>query len=77
MKIIDAFTGRDDLGVGSVVPTVSEAFGPHYKILSVRDGFFRAWVLIEYPGVSREPEWVQLAVRFTHPKYLFQRVAFS
>jgi len=76
MKIIDAFTGRSDLGPGSIVPAVPGTSGSFFKILKVRDAFFRAWALIEYPGSGEPPRWQELAVRFTHPKYFLQRVAF-
>lgn len=70
MKIVDAFTGRNDLGPGSTVRAAPQSPAPFYKILAVRDSFFKAWALIEYPGSGKEPFWQELAVRFTHPQVL-------
>lgn len=85
MKIVDAFTGRT-LQVGDVVPSPG---GRSWKLLDTRDAFFRVWAFVsEVPdmgsslaGVPRVPpelgpRWMELQVRFTHPRYFLQRVAF-
>ena len=50
-----------------------------WKLLDVRDRFFSAKALVEYHQSDGETwtKWVPLAVRFTHPSYRFQRVAFA
>jgi hypothetical protein len=74
MRVIDAFTGRD-VRIGDVVPSASSMSpGKTWKLVDVRDAFFRAYALLEYEGC--EPRWTELHVRFTHPKYPWQRVAF-
>jgi hypothetical protein len=70
MRIIDAYTGRE-IQPGSVVPSPE---GSAWKLLQVRDHLFEASALIQYPGQA--PRWQELAVRFTHPKYFLERVAF-
>jgi len=79
MRIIDAFTGRD-VCIGDVVPSPG---GKPWKLLDVRDKFFRVWALVSRVpdmGVglppALEPQWMELQVRFTHPRYFLQRVAF-
>jgi hypothetical protein len=79
MKIVDAFTGRA-VSVGDVVPSPG---GRPWKLLDTRDAFFRVWALVsEVPDVldkgtgASAPRWTELQVRFTHPKYFMQRVAF-
>ncbi len=84
MKVIDAFTGRvvdtmarpDPSLRASWVKSPPGSPGPCWRLLDVDDRFFRVWGLIEFSGSEREPEWLELQVRFTHPKYFLERVAF-
>jgi len=82
VKIVDAFTGRE-VEIGDVVPSPG---GRPWKLLDVRDAFFRVWALVsEIPdmgsalaGMPPElgPRWMELQVRFTHPRYFLQHIAF-
>lgn len=69
MRIIDAFTGK------AVVPGPwYQGPGFQWRILQVKDRFLSAQALFEVAG--RKPVWTPLAVRFTHPRFPLQRVAF-
>lgn len=50
-----------------------------WKLLAVKDRFFTAKALVEYHQVDGETwiKWVPLKVRFTHPQFRDQRVAFA
>ena len=70
MRVIDAFTGRD-VKVGNTIPSPD---GGTWKLLHVEDaGLWMASALIER---NQDVRRVPLAVRFMHPDFLFQRVAF-
>ncbi len=81
MKIIDARSGK----VVTPGQVVTYGDGEKLKLLEVDEGLFSARALIETThrdfGQADRPlvsdrQWVQLAVRFTHPAFLFQHVAF-
>lgn len=79
VKIVDAFTGRAVDRVARPDPSLRASWVPSpsgtpWRLLDVDDRFFRVWGLIQYSG--SEPEWRELQVRFTHPKYFLKRVAF-
>jgi hypothetical protein len=74
-------------GTGEMVPAYE--FGPPthcetpshrewWKLLDVRDRFFSAEALVEYHQSDGTvwKRWSPLAVRFTHPSFMFQRIAF-
>jgi len=50
--------------------------GPGYKwrLIAVKDRIFSVQAFIQIEG--RKAHWGPLIVRFMHPAYLFQRVAF-
>ena len=84
MKIIDARSGE----VMRPGKTVTYGGGEKLRVVVVDEqGLFRAQALIEsthrdYSKSVREAclvtttRWVPLSVRFMHPAYLFERVAF-
>lgn len=70
MRIINSFDGSEP-GVGD---TFADPVMGSGRILAVRDRFFSAQVLIAWPdGTS---QWAPLLVRFLHPAFFLQRVAF-
>lgn len=84
MKIIDARAG-EELRPGK---TVSYGRGEKLRVIMVDEqGLFRAKAFVEttyrdFSRADRDPplvkmtQWVPLDVRFMHPRYLFERVAF-
>lgn len=84
VKIIDARSGE----VMRPGKTVTYGGGEKLRVIMVDDqGMFRAKAFVQttyrdYSHADRDPplvtttQWVPLAVRFMHPGYLFERVAF-
>jgi len=77
MKVIDVRTG-DELKAGDIVilpavPGVTRE-NDRYRILSVHPGFFNAHALIQWS--SGTIERVPLQVRWTHPAFFLQHIAF-
>lgn len=70
MRVIDAHTGRD-IHAGD---TVTDPDGARITLLEVCPGIRSAWarVRINHGGET----WVPLVVRWTHPMYMMQWVAF-
>lgn len=68
MRIIDANTGHE--------PKIGETFrnvDGYVTVLEVKEGLLSAKALIDVNGERR---WCPLAVRYTHPGFMFQKVAF-
>lgn len=75
MKIIDAFTGQD-MADGHWAP-LPPGWGTKYRVVSVSDKLFWASAQVEMVDeMGRRVEKWPLTVRFTHPSYFLQRVAF-
>ena len=86
MKIIDARSGE----VMTLGKVVSYGGGEKIRLIDVDEGLFSARALIETthrdyrvgPAIRdctplvTSRQWVSLAVRFMHPSYMFQHVAF-
>lgn len=82
MKIVDARSG-EVMTPGKVVPYGG---GEKIRVVDAELGFFRARALVQrtYRDYSRPDRdalvttmhWVPLSVRFMHPSYMFERVAF-
>jgi len=81
VKIVDARSG-EVMKRGQIV---AYGGGEKLKLVEVDEGFFSARALIETTyrdfGKAGQPlvtarQWVPLAVRLTHPAFMFQRVAF-
>lgn len=84
VKIVDARSGE----VVEPGKTVAYGGGEKLRVIVVDEqGLFRAKALVEtthrdYSRAGQEPalvtttQWVPLAVRFMHPAYPFERVAF-
>ena len=81
MKIIDARSGE----VMTPGKIVVYGDGEKLRVVTVDQGVFRARALIEstYRDYSKDgdalvttSQWVPLSVRFLHPAYPFERVAF-
>lgn len=87
MKIVDARSG-EQMRVGQTIkhPHFNHSAKDNYyaadpdwvRLLDVRDKIFNATALLEGRTFGRDiPRgWYPLTVRFTHPRFLFQRVAF-
>jgi hypothetical protein len=75
MKVIDARSG-DVVNVGDVV-----RYGPDdwWELLAIDEGLFSARALIYSPGIGRNGgrAWAPLRVRYTHPAFFLQKVAFT
>lgn len=79
MKIIDARSG-EIMTLGKVV---TYGGGEKIRLVDIDEGLFSARALVEETyrdhgngKIVTARQWVPLAVRFTHPSFLFQRVAF-
>jgi len=72
LQVINAFDGHT-YRVGESFPI--PGYATRARLLDVDDRFLSASALIQMPGEG-SPRWSQLAVRFTHPSYFLQRVAF-
>jgi hypothetical protein len=81
MKIVDARSG-EIMTPGKIV---SYGDGEKICLIDVDEGLLSARALVEttyrdFGSANRRlviaRQWVPLAVRFTHPAFLFQRVAF-
>ena len=85
ITFVDARPGQRD-----GVPTINTSnprkvhnpnAGQHewWKLLAVRDLFLAAWAKVEYHQSNGQSwtKWVPLRVRFTHPGFPNQRVAFT
>ena len=81
MKIVDARTGK----VVEPGTIVSYGDGEKLRVIDVDEGLFSARAFVEstyrdhgLPGrpLATTRQWVTLSVRFMHPSFLFQRVAF-
>jgi len=69
MKIIDANTGH--------VVKIGESFqnvDGTITVLKVNEGWLSARALVRID--FRQENWVDLAVRYMHPGFMFQKVAF-
>ncbi len=72
MRVIDARTGKD-VHIGETI--VYDAEEPNwYRILEVKDRLMSVSALMEGNEIPRQ--WLPLQIRYTHPGFLFQRVAF-
>lgn len=73
MRIIDARSGSD-VAVGSMV---NYGRGVWWKMLDLKKGLFTAHALIENHDADKTwTQWVPLQIRFTHPRFFLQRIAF-
>jgi len=72
MRVIDAFTGRE-VAVGDTVP--SPGHEHDWQLLAVEDRWLTARAQIREVQSGRT-RWSPLIVRFMHPGFPFQRVAF-
>lgn len=85
MKIIDARSGKE-IKIGETIVYSDEEY---VKLLDVVSGIFKANALVQrkYPlkyktgihtdvGFAENQIWIPLVVRFIHPKYFLQHVAF-
>lgn len=84
MKIVDARSGE----VMTPGKTVSYGGGEKLRVIFVEEkSLFSAQAFVETtyrdyscsdqkPAFVKTSQWVPLAVRFMHPSYLFERVAF-
>lgn len=78
MRVIDARSG-EEMTVGK---TVNYGDEENLTLLAVRPGLLTARALVRtrtrhFDGALREGEtWVDLAVRYTHPAFFAQHVAF-
>jgi len=78
MRVIDARSGQE-MAIGE---RIDYQDGESVTLLEVRPGLLRAEALAR--TVHRTPEgrlataqaWVPLVVRWTHPRFLFEHVAF-
>jgi len=82
MRVIDARSGKD-VQVGDVIdygvtPAIVGGQREWWKLLDVKDHVFTAQALVEYHqgDGTTWTRWSPLTVRFTHPAFMFQRVAF-
>lgn len=82
LRIIDARSG-DEPKIGE---TIKYPDGSGFELLEVDDRFFTARARVRsfwpaHPDTGAElvstTGWQPLTVRFTHPHFLFQRVAFT
>jgi hypothetical protein len=75
MRVIDARTG-EEVEVGDTV-----SYGPDdwWKLIDVEHGWTSAKALVkgQMDGQRFGPKWLPLKVRFTHPGFFLQRVAFA
>lgn len=72
MKVVDAHTGRE-VTVGDTLP-IPGGDG-YYKVIAITPGLLTARILL----ASNHPAfdgWVPLIVRWTHPSWFLQHVAF-
>jgi hypothetical protein len=68
MKVIDANTGievREGMEFDNV--------DGHIKVIKIHPGIFKAYATLEINGVVQD---VELAVRWTHPSFFLQHIAF-
>jgi len=81
VKIVDARSGK----VMTPGKTVSYGDGEKIKLVLVDEGLFSARALVETThrdygrpdsALVTAQQWVPLVVRFLHPAFLFERVAF-
>ena len=75
LKIIDARSGRENIRAGDVVTYPD---GEWWSIERVVDRFFTATAYVHdhTTGSGGAAKPVPLGVRFTHPSFFLQRVAF-
>lgn len=69
MRVIDARSGEE------LVPGMTMTYpdGSGFTLLSVKPGLFTAYAKVNSNGVIQT---VPLAVRWTHPRFFMQHVAF-
>lgn len=81
MRIIDARSGKEP----KVGETITYPGGEGFELLEIEDRFFSARARVRsfapaHPDTGAETVsttgWVPLQVRFTHPSFFLQRVAF-
>lgn len=85
VKVIDAHTGRL-VKVGDTLPIPGDGSTPelsaagigvdgYYKVVAITPGILSAKILLasNHPAYNG---WVPLAVRWTHPRFFLQHVAF-
>jgi hypothetical protein len=82
MKVIDAHTGRE-LKEGDVVPLPGIGSRPDhiiakgwYRIIKIEPGLMKARVFLESSEPRLHRMWQPLIVRWTHPGFFLQHVAF-
>lgn len=86
VKIVNAFDGKEyhvgdvysdpaECDVYSDPPFAELSVPSQWRILDVDDSVLSARALVRRVTTG-EMKWVALGVRFTHPRYFFQRVAF-
>ena len=71
MKVIDAHTGRE-LREGDVV----RHHDLSYRVIKIVPGMTSAKMLVESSEPRLHGTWVPLIVRWTHPGFFLQHVAF-
>ena len=71
MRIIDAQSGQD-VHEGSIL---NLSPGYTYKILKIKPGLLRAKAVVQHVELDKVLE-LPLVVRWTHPNFFMQRVAF-
>jgi len=71
MKVINAFDGKE-VKVGSLFP---DPFLGMMKLIDVNERFLSAKGKIEQTKTGKVV-WVPLVVRWTHPSFFLQKVAF-
>ena len=71
MRIIDARSGLELLDTDDVVEYADSEW---YRVLRVEERTLTAHALVEGNRVGRR--WVPLVVRYTHPGFFLQKVAF-
>ena len=75
MRVIDARSGQEV----SVGETIRYAEGDFWTLVDLEHGWTWAHALVvgELHGKRFGPSWLPLTVRFTHPGFFLQRVAFA
>jgi hypothetical protein len=72
MRVIDARSGVDV----KLYRPVRYPDGEWWRMIDFQPGLFEARALVEGNRLQPSPTWVKLPVRYTHPGFFFQRVAF-
>lgn len=72
MKVIDAHTGQE-IKEGTQVTAPD---GSWYRAVKIKPGVFSASMLVKSSNPLMNDRWLPLQVRWTHPKFPLQHVAF-